>query len=170
MTIDNDSRAAKSFYREIRKFAERAKAWDVGVVWYETKPDERHDPSLVSARVYGRRDESLAVLAAAGLDGFDQTLTERMLALPSDLLLSQIKRACNFESIAPNRARRPAADAQLPEAPSAALLPAIPGGGGGGGGGGDGGDAALLIAAHEAAADPHPQYVRDNEVLDGGVF
>ena len=100
MALDNDTRSAKDFYREIRKFAERAQPWQQGVIWYQTKPDERLDLSLVSARVYGRRDEFLAVLAAAGLDGFDQPMTERRIALPSEFHLTRIKRATGFESIA----------------------------------------------------------------------
>lgn len=112
MTLEADTRCAKSFFREVRRFAESAKAWDPGVIWYESKPDERYDLSLVSARVYGRRDEYLAVLAASGLDSFDQPLTERTLALPNEFHLTRIKRAARFESIP---AMRAVARAQLNE-------------------------------------------------------
>lgn len=116
--LDTDTRSAKGFYREVRRFAERAQPWTQGVVWYQTKPDERFDLSLVSRRVYGRRDEFLAVLAAAGLDGFDQPLTERLIALPAEFRLVQIKRATGFESDASLRGRaRPGKDAALPEPP-----------------------------------------------------
>lgn len=124
MTLESDTRSAKDFYREIRKFAERAQPWHHGVIWYETKPDERFDLSLVSARVYGRRDEYLAVLAAAGLDSFDQPLTERMIALPSEFRLTQIKRAARFESISGLRTITvPSRDAVLPEPAGLAPLP-----------------------------------------------
>lgn len=100
---DKDTRAAKSFYREVRKFAEQAKDWDPNVIFYETLPDEALDLSLVSQRVYGRRDEYLAVMAAAGLDMFDQPLTQRRICLPNEGTLIAIKRRTGFESIADYR-------------------------------------------------------------------
>ena len=96
--LDKDPLAAKSFYREVRDLAEHAKPWDAGVIWYETKPDETHDLTLVSQRVYGRRDEFLAVMAAAGLYSVDQPLPQKRIALPSDGLLLGIKRRTGFES------------------------------------------------------------------------
>jgi hypothetical protein len=98
--IDQDTRSAKSFYREVRKFAESAKPWDGTAIFYETKPDEALDLTLVSQRVYGRRDEFLAVMAAAGLDTFDQPLPQKRIVLPSEGLLIDIKRRTGFESIA----------------------------------------------------------------------
>jgi len=98
--IDQDTRAAKSFYREVRKFAESAKLWDTNAVFYETKPDEALDLSLVSQRVYGRRDEYLAVMAAAGMDTCDQRLPQRQIILPNEGQLIAIKRRTGFESIA----------------------------------------------------------------------
>jgi hypothetical protein len=97
--LDYDTQAAKNFYREVRRFAERTKPWQVAI-FYETQPDEQWDLSLVSARVYGRRDEYLAVLAAAGLSMYDQTLTQRRLILPTESQLHAIKRRTGFESIA----------------------------------------------------------------------
>ncbi|MCM1128961.1 MAG: hypothetical protein NC211_03655 [Alistipes senegalensis] len=98
--LDKNTRAAKSFYREVRKFSESAKPWDNNVVWYETRPDEMYDITLVSSRVYGRRDEYLAVMAAAGLDTAYQPLKQKRLALPNDRMLLSIKRRTGFESIA----------------------------------------------------------------------
>lgn len=166
--LNNDTRSAKDFYREIRKFAESAQPWNAGVVWYETKPDERFDLSLVSARVYGRRDEFFAVLAAAGLDGFDQPMTERMIALPSEFRLTQIKRATGFESVAALRDITVAGkDAALPEPTTTIIYPTpegLPDGGSGNN------DAAYLMAVHVSRSDPHQQYLDGDDVIDGGSY
>lgn len=98
--MDVDPRAAAAFYREVKKFAERAREWDTNAVFYFTKPDECFDLSLVSRRVYGRRDEYLAVMAAAGIDSFDQELKQKRIALPNENELLRIKRMTGFESIA----------------------------------------------------------------------
>lgn len=97
--IDKDTRAAKSFYREVRNFAEKTKPWDTTAIFYETKPDEMYDLTLVSQRVYGRRDEFLAVMAAAGLDTVDQPLPQKRIVLPNEGQLIDIKRRVGFESI-----------------------------------------------------------------------
>jgi hypothetical protein len=97
--IEKDTRAAKSFYGEVRRFAEGAKPWDTTAIFYETKPDEVFDLTLVSRRVYGRPDEFLAVMAAAGLDAFDQPLPQKRIVLPSEGRLYAIKRRTGFESI-----------------------------------------------------------------------
>ena len=98
--LDKDTRAAKAFYREVRKFAEQAKPWATNAIFYETKPDEAYDLSLVASRVYGTRDEYLAVMAAAGIDTFDQPLQPKRLVLPNYMQLMRIKRATGFESVA----------------------------------------------------------------------
>ena len=43
-------------------------------------------------------------------------------------------------------------------------------GAGSGTGGDPAGTAAALMAAHVAAADPHPQYLDNGEAIDGGNF
>jgi len=98
--LDQDTRAAKAFYREMRKFAERVKPWDTTAIFYETKPDEIYDLTLVSRRVYGRRDEFLAVMAAAGIDTVDCPLPQKRIALPNEGQLLSIKRRTGFESVA----------------------------------------------------------------------
>ncbi|SFK63409.1 hypothetical protein SAMN05216302_101116 [Nitrosomonas aestuarii] len=100
--IDVNSTAASSFYKEIRRISERTKPWEPAIT-YETKPDEVYDLTLVSQRVYGRRDEYLAVMAAAGLDMVDQPLTQRRLVLPTEGQLYAIKRRTGFESLPDNR-------------------------------------------------------------------
>lgn len=97
MSIDADPRAAKSFYRAVRNFALRTKPWETHIS-YETLPDEAYDLSLVSQRVYGRRDEYLAVMAAAGLNHFDDALPQTRLTLPNEGQLLAIKRNTGFES------------------------------------------------------------------------
>lgn len=97
--IDKDPRAAKSFYRDVRKFAERTKSWSEHIS-YETQPDEALDLSLVSQRVYGRRDEFLVIMAAAGIDTMDYPLKQQRLTLPTESQLYAMKRRAGFESIA----------------------------------------------------------------------
>ena len=84
--IDKESTAAKNFYKEIRRFSERTQSWE-SQISYETKPDEAHDLTLVSQRVYGRRDEYLVIMAAAGLDMVDQALPQKRLTLPTEAQL-----------------------------------------------------------------------------------
>lgn len=100
--IDKNSVAAKDFYKEIRRFSERTKPWQVAI-FYEIKPDEVFDLTLVSQRVYGRRDEYLAVMAAAGLDMVDQPIPQKRIVLPTEGQLYAIKRSTGFESISANR-------------------------------------------------------------------
>ena len=100
--IDRNSTAAKNFFKEIRTFSERTKPWQTAII-YETKPDDIYDLTLVSQRVYGRRDEYLAVMAAAGLDMVDQPLPQKRLVLPTESQLYAIKRRAGFESISSNR-------------------------------------------------------------------
>lgn len=95
--IDKNSTAAKNFYKEVRLFSERTKSWE-SKISYETKPDEAHDLTLVSQRVYGRRDEFLVIMAAAGLDMVDQALPQKRLTLPTEAQLFAIKRRTGFES------------------------------------------------------------------------
>lgn len=98
--IDANTVAAKNFYKLVRQFVETIQPWDTTARYYDTKPDEVYDLSLVSQRVYGNRDEFLAVMAAAGLSTFDQPLTQRKLTLPNASTMYLLKRQAGFESIA----------------------------------------------------------------------
>lgn len=100
--IDTNTVAAKNFYKAVQIFAERTKAWEPKIS-YETKPDERWDVSKVSQRVYGRRDEVLCIMAAAGLDTVGQPLIQKRLTLPTEGQLYAMKRAAGFESVAQYR-------------------------------------------------------------------
>lgn len=95
---------ASSFYRAVRQFADTARVWQ-DAIRYQTLPDERWDLTLVSQRVYGNRDEYLAVMAAAGLDRFDQELSEQELVLPTAQLLQALKRQTGYRSSAPASVR-----------------------------------------------------------------
>lgn len=92
--------SAARFYRAVRQFAQTSPVWDSSRVVYFTKPDERWDLSLVSKRVYGNRNETLAVMAAAGLDRYDQELTERELVLPSPQRLDALKQMVGYSNTA----------------------------------------------------------------------
>lgn len=95
---------ASRFYREVRKFSLTAPVWE-DAIFYFTKPDERFDLTLVAERVYGDREEFLAIMAAAGLDRLDQELTERDLVLPTRGRLLLIKEETGYRTSAPAKVR-----------------------------------------------------------------
>ena len=97
--MDTMTTAAGAFFRLCRTFSEKAKPWDTDVIWYETKPDEKYDLTLISSRVYGRRCEHLAVMAALGLDNCWQAVPQKRIALPNESRLAAMKRRSGFESI-----------------------------------------------------------------------
>lgn len=100
--IDQNSQAARLFFKKVSNFVRGAKAWDA-VVSYEIKPDERLDATLISRRVYGTSDEFLTVMACAGVDSFDDDFKQVVLILPNKNKLEQLKRESGFESVAANR-------------------------------------------------------------------
>lgn len=89
--------ASSKFYRLVRHFADSREAWQTATR-YDTLPDERWDLTLVSQRVYGNRNEFLAVMAAAGLDRVDQELTQRRLVLPTAAQLEALKQQAGYTS------------------------------------------------------------------------
>lgn len=99
---ENNTASAMRLYQLVRDFATRAKPWDTAVR-YHTKPDERHDLTLVSQRVYGRRDEFLTVMAAAGLDSVEQPMGEQLLTLPTEAQLLAFKDRAGFVNLARDR-------------------------------------------------------------------
>jgi len=88
---------ASRFYREIRQFAATRQPWQ-DAARYDSLPDEEWDLTLVSQRVYGNRNEALAVMAAAGLDRVDQPLTQRRLILPTPIQLEAFKRLTGYST------------------------------------------------------------------------
>lgn len=87
--------SAAELLKVVGTFAERQPTWAECIV-YDTRPDERFDITLVSQRVYGNRDDFLAVMAAAGLDSVEQELTARRLVLPTLRQLEAMKAAVGF--------------------------------------------------------------------------
>ena len=90
--------AASRFYRAVRKFAVNEPVWSSARVIVQTLPSDRYDLTDISQRVYGNRNEFLAVMAAAGLTRFDDVLTERELVLPSKEALAAIKADVGYDS------------------------------------------------------------------------
>lgn len=60
-------------------------AWDIGY-------DEVHDPSLVSYRVYGNRDDADVVMLCAGTNRIGEPLPRRIIYLPASASLAALKR------------------------------------------------------------------------------
>lgn len=96
--IETNTSAVASFYRLVRSFALNTAVWN-SAIRYQTKPDERYDLTLVSRRVYGRTDEFIAVMAAAGLDSVEQLLPEQLLILPTDAQLTAMKNQAKFNNL-----------------------------------------------------------------------
>ncbi len=87
--------SAASLYQKVRNFSIQTPVWGEAIRYF-TKPDERHDLTLVSRRVYGRVDEFLVVMASAGLDSVEQVLTEQLLVLPTEAQLFKMKQAAGY--------------------------------------------------------------------------
>jgi hypothetical protein len=96
--IETNTGSINLFYRLINDFATLTPPWGEAIR-YQTLPDERWDMSLVSARVYGRRDEFLTVQAAAGLDSIEYELVEQLLVLPTDTQLTALKAQAKFVNL-----------------------------------------------------------------------
>ncbi|MBX9901188.1 MAG: hypothetical protein K2Y28_10455 [Burkholderiaceae bacterium] len=90
MSIENNTSSVQSFYRKVRDFSVQTPDWATAIRYF-TQPDERNDLTLVSRRVYGRVDEFIVVMAAAGLDSVEQEMPEQLLVLPTESQLYQMK-------------------------------------------------------------------------------
>lgn len=100
--IETQTPSCALMYRYVRDFAAKTKPWQ-SAIRYQTKPDERFDLTLVSQRVYGRRDEYLVVMAAAALDSVEQELTERLLVLPTESQLTNMKERALYVNLTKDR-------------------------------------------------------------------
>ena len=96
--IEKNTTAAKRFFKAVKTFSENAKGWDSNVIWHEVKPDEILDATLIAQRVYKRRGEFLAIMAAAGIDSVDQEMAQKTIALPSYAKLIQLKHSTGYET------------------------------------------------------------------------
>lgn len=85
------------FYRLVRDFVIRAKPWTEAIRYF-TKPDEMHDLTLVSRRVYGYSDEYIAIMAAADLDSVENTLEPQTLILPTPAKLNALKLTAGYRN------------------------------------------------------------------------
>ena len=78
-------------YKRIRQFALETPDWATAIR-YHTKPDEKHDLTLIARRVYGLPNEWPVIMAAAGLQSVDEPLNEQLLVLPTLSQLQTLKR------------------------------------------------------------------------------
>ena len=78
-------------YKRIRQFALETPDWATAIR-YHTKPDEKHDLTLIARRVYGLPNEWPVIMAAAGLQSVDEPLNEQLLVLPTLAQLQTLKR------------------------------------------------------------------------------
>lgn len=95
--IEKNSMACNRLMQLVRDFAIRTKGWQ-NAIRYETSFDERYDLTLVSQRVYGRRNEFLVIMASAGLGAFDEVLEEQVLILPTNEQLQLMKARAGYEN------------------------------------------------------------------------
>ncbi len=95
--------ATAAFVKVVRTFAVQTPDW-AEAVRYETKPDERFDITLIAERVYGDRNEYMAVFASAGLDTLEQEIVEQRLVLPTRSQLQSMKRQTGYLTAVERRA------------------------------------------------------------------
>ena len=101
--------SAAMLFKMVSEFAQLQPDW-AEAIRYTTTPDERWDPTLVSERVYGVRDEFLAVMAAAGLDHINTILSERTIVLPTRAQLAAMKAKCGIATRSSERSEELAAN------------------------------------------------------------
>jgi hypothetical protein len=82
--------AGAQLWRRVRNFAQSQPEWAECII-YDVKPDEEWDATLIAYRAWGRREEGLAVVAAAGLDSFEHPIKPRRLVLPTLAQLDAMK-------------------------------------------------------------------------------
>lgn len=101
-SLERNTASIAVFYRLVRDFAVKTPVWGQALR-YQTLPDERNDLTLISQRVYGRRDEFMAVMAAAGLNSVEDTLPEQLLVLPTEAQLRDMKATAGFVNLSKDR-------------------------------------------------------------------
>lgn len=88
--------ARNRLFAEVRRFAVETPLWGEALRIF-TNAGERFDLTAVSQRVYGTRNETLVIQAAAGLDSPEHELTERLLVLPTAAQLRALKRLAGYQ-------------------------------------------------------------------------
>lgn len=86
------------FYREVRLFAVTEPSYSSRRQVVRTFPSERYDLTMVARRVYGDPEETLAIMAAAGLPTVDSALKEQDLVLPTLEHLRYLKEKSGLSS------------------------------------------------------------------------
>ena len=84
-----------AFYRRVRDYALQPPQ-GYNPIHHQVTPDEQHDLSRVSYRVYTNFNEALAIAAVAGLSSTAGPLIEQVLVLPNRDELIQIKRETGY--------------------------------------------------------------------------
>lgn len=97
MSIEQNAMACNRFYQLVRDFSAKRKSWEPAIRYF-TQPDEKYDITLISQRVYFRREEFLTVMAAAGLSSVSEPLSPRLLVLPTEGQLRQLKQMAGYEN------------------------------------------------------------------------
>lgn len=95
--IEQNAMACTRLFQLVSDFSRQVKPWQTAIRYY-TKPDEIRDITKISQRVYGRRNEYLVIMAAAGLSTIDQPLPEQLLILPTEAQLRNLKLRAGFEN------------------------------------------------------------------------
>ena len=82
-------------YQLVRDFSQSVKPYEQAVR-YQVRPNERFDITKLSQQVYGNTQETIAVMAAAGLDSVEYKLSDVLLTLPTPLQLQDMKSKAGF--------------------------------------------------------------------------
>lgn len=97
MTIEKNAMACNRFLMLVRDFIARIKPYHTAIR-YDVRPDDVRDITKISQKVYGTRNEYLAVMAAAGLSTVDQPVKIQTLILPTFEQLLALKKKAGFEN------------------------------------------------------------------------
>lgn len=99
MAIDYDMSVPRRFFAAVADFVRGSTVYSGGIVAHTVTPDESHDLTLISRRVYGNSHEYMAVMASAGLSHVDDKLTAgKIIYLPLPSALEAIKRSVGMET------------------------------------------------------------------------
>ncbi|WP_426237537.1 hypothetical protein [Pseudomonas sp. TWP3-2] len=92
------------FYLEVRKFALTEPSYSSRRQVVRSLPSERFHLHMMALRVYGDPNETLAIMAAAGLSTVDSELIEKDVVLPTKEHLMYLKQRSGI--VTPTRSVR----------------------------------------------------------------